>query len=109
MLSLERSTDYPLIRSVMTHVSCWDFISDDGCPSPEDFHPPPLEALIYLLVQKADQVAGVFAFMPQNSICYELHTCLLPNGRGKFGIRAAKAAFEWIWRHTPCRRIVTNV
>ena len=46
---------------------------------------------------------------PHNAICWEIHTCLLPNAWGERGRRAARLLPEWIWQHTPCRRIITNV
>jgi len=48
-------------------------------------------------------------FHATNAICWEVHTCLLPCAWGERAYIAARALPEWIWRHTPCRRIVTNV
>src|SRR5262249_19135701 len=44
-----------------------------------------------------------------NAVCWEVHTALLPNAWGDRGQMAARLLPEWIWQHTDCRRIITNV
>jgi RimJ/RimL family protein N-acetyltransferase len=55
------------------------------------------------------ELLGLWMFHPQNAVCWEVHTCLLPNAWGERAHIAARALPEWIWQHTPCRRIVTHV
>jgi len=56
-----------------------------------------------------EEILGLWLFVPQNGICWEVHTCLLPPAWGERGQRAARLLPEWIWENTHCRRIVTNV
>src|SRR6185369_16871555 len=56
-----------------------------------------------------DTTLGLFLFHPHNSICWEVHTCLLPAAWGERATRAGKGVVQWIWKNTPCLRIITNV
>jgi RimJ/RimL family protein N-acetyltransferase len=108
-LLFERTRDYDLVRQIMTDPRVWPHISDDLAPAPTDFRPLECEAVWYVLVIGAGEVLGLFAFVPQNSVCWEVHTCLDPRAWGATGARAARELPAWIWANTPCRRIVTSV
>lgn len=108
-MRFERTQNPQLIREVLTHPRIWDAISDDFSPAREEFQPAMNEALWYVAVYDGAELLGIFLFVPQSRICWEVHTCLLPHS---WGIRATEAAEEvarWIWANTPCRRIITNV
>jgi RimJ/RimL family protein N-acetyltransferase len=109
MIHIERSKDYALIREIMTHPGVYRHLTDDFSPRAVEFHPLESEALWYLVVWDGNELLGLWMLHPQNGICWEIHTALLPDAWGDKGHRAAKVALEWIWTHTPCRRIVTNV
>jgi RimJ/RimL family protein N-acetyltransferase len=93
----------------MTHPQIWPHISDDGSPPAKDWRPPEGEHIWYVTAWDDDELLGLWMFHPQNAVCWEVHTCLLPTAWGEQAIAAARALPEWIWKHTPCRRIVTNV
>jgi RimJ/RimL family protein N-acetyltransferase len=99
----------------MTHHSIWPYISDDGSPPIEEYRPIESEQIWYVIVRDiypdagTQEVLGMWIFHPQNSICWEVHTCLLPNAWGDRGQRAARIGPAWVWENTPCRRIITNV
>jgi RimJ/RimL family protein N-acetyltransferase len=110
----ERSIDYELIRSIITHPKLWPYLSDDGSPEPEDFQPIRHEALWYVIVREveadaAGDLLGMWMFVPQNSICWEVHTALLPSAWGERGQLASRLLPGWMWKNTPCRRIITSV
>jgi RimJ/RimL family protein N-acetyltransferase len=105
----ERTHDMALAREILTHPRIYPHITDDGCPVAERFIPPDDPRVWYLLVRRNGQCVGLFALHPQNAICYEVHTCLLPCCWGPQAVELAVAAREWIWRNTPARRLVTNV
>jgi len=109
MIQFERSSDYELIRSIMTHPRIYDKIADDSSPAPADYHPPEHEAIWYVMVRDAGELLGLWMFCPQNAVCWEVHTCLLPAAWGDRGQAAARLLPEWIWENTCCRRIITNV
>ena len=114
MITFERSQDYELIRRIMTHPRVFDKISDDGSPAAEDFRPVESDVFWYVIlrdVKPVDEVdtLGLWMFSPESSVCWQVHTCLLPDAWGPRGREAAKLLQEWIWTRTPCRRIVTTV
>lgn len=108
-MTFERCRDYGLIRSIMTHPRVYQHISDDGSPDVAEFQPVESEALWYVVVRDGEKVLGLWLLVPQNSICWEIHTCLLPEAYGQTGRRAAVEMAEWIWANTPCRRLITTV
>lgn len=48
-------------------------------------------------------------FEKTSPILFKVHTCVLPIGRGIWANEAAKKMALWIWEHTECQRIVTDV
>ena len=113
MITFERTFDYEQIRKIMTHPRIYPYISDDGSPAPEEFRPYEHEMIWYITVHdKRDEgtdLLGLWMFIPENTICWEVHTALLPCAWGPKGQLAARMLPAWIWAHTPCRRIITNV
>lgn len=109
MITFERSTDYELIRSILTHPKIYPHISDDGSPPREEYRPVESDAIWYVVVRDCGEVLGLWMFVPLNTITYEIHTALLPKAWGSRAIQAALELPDWIWQNTPCRRIVTHV
>jgi RimJ/RimL family protein N-acetyltransferase len=115
VIHFERSFDYELIRRILTHEKIWPHISDDYSPPATEFRPIESTAAWYIVVRDIypdagpEEVLGLWMFVPQNSVCWEVHTCLLPTAWGDRGQRAARMLPDWIWQHTHCRRIITNV
>lgn len=52
---------------------------------------------------------GAFVFEALGDCRYELHTMILPEGRGAPVLPAAQAAFRWLFVHTDAAEIVTKV
>jgi RimJ/RimL family protein N-acetyltransferase len=109
VITFERSFDYTLIRGILTHDKIWPHISDDGSPPREEYRPIEHDAIWYVIVRDGDKLLGLWVFTPQNAVCWEVHTALLPAAWGPRGQHAARLLPGWIWANTPCRRIVTNV
>lgn len=93
----------------MTHPNIYPHITDDGCPPVEQFEPVISPAIWYVEARDNDVLLGLWAFVPQNAVCWEVHTCLLPHAWGDTAAIAAKELASWIWENTDCRRIVTTV
>lgn len=102
-------TDLELITSAITHPRVWPRVSDDSSPLPEDFSPTLSETIVYLGAFDADQFHGLFMLHAHNAICWEVHTCLSPSAWGKFSVLFAAACVEWVFEHTACQRLITNV
>lgn len=108
-ITFERTFDLDLIRTIVTHEKIWPHVADDGAGRPEDYRPVDHPAIWYVLVLSGHELMGVWIFNPQTSACWEIHTALLPKAWGTLAHRAARFIVPWVWEHTTCRRIVTNV
>ena len=107
MISLKRTFDYELVKRIVTHPEVYPYLADDGSPTPEDYRAIEHEAIYYVLVERDDVPVGVLLFVPQNAVCYEGHTALLPEVWGEGG-KIGQLVIEWMFANTPCRRIVGN-
>ncbi len=67
----------------------------------------PNTAIWYVLAMDGEDLIGMWTFVPHNGVCWEVHTYLLPKHGFRRGREAARQMAEWIWRNTPCRRIIT--
>lgn len=108
-MTFERSTDYALIRSILTHPKVWDRITDDYAPVMEVWEPPQGEGRMYVVARDGEEVLGLWMFDAHSVIVLECHTCLLPSCGHKRAIQAAKEMAQWIWENTACVRLVTGV
>jgi hypothetical protein len=109
VLRFERTSDMVLVREVMTHPRVWPFITDDGCPPVNEFQPVEHPGIWYVLCLDDEELLGLWMFVPATSVCFEVHTCLLPGHGYRRSREAAKQAAAWIWANTQCQRIFTNV
>lgn len=107
-ITFSQTTDYELIKAIITHPSIWPAVSDDYA-SLERFEPVRDPAFLYVTATDGDELLGVFLFAPTNSICLEVHTCLLPNSWGAKAKAAGREVIGWIWQNTGAHRIITNV
>jgi RimJ/RimL family protein N-acetyltransferase len=108
MITVERTLDYELVRSIVTHPKIYPHVADDDAPKAEEWRPLESTVVWHILVRLDGEPAGVFILVPQNAVCYELHTCLLPMLWGS-ATEAGRRMFAWMFEHSPCRRIMTNV
>ena len=107
-LTFERSEDWDLIRSVITHPKIWPHVSDDSTPPWEEWQPVIADSVWYVVVRDGEEVLGVFTMVRHNAICWEVHTCLLPSAWGRT-LEAARQMAEWAFANMECLRIITNV
>jgi RimJ/RimL family protein N-acetyltransferase len=107
MLTFERSRDFAIIGEIMRHAKLYDACADDFSPTRERFVPREEEAIWYVLARNGERVLGLFALAPQNAICWEIHTRLLPESWGAAASAAARGVVLWIFANTPCVRLVT--
>jgi len=100
--------DIELIAETMRHPRIWPSVSDDESPPPEDFEPIISDAVIYLGMFASGKFHGLFMLHPHNSVCWEVHTCLLPSAWGSAPVFAAEC-IEWVFGNTECQRLITNI
>lgn len=108
-MTFERTHDLELVRGVMTHPRIWRFISDDGSPEAGDFTPSDHPSVWYMKALDGAEFLGIWMFVPQTSVCFEVHTCLLPSAWGPRATQAAREMAEWMWANSPALRIVTSI
>lgn len=109
VITVERTVDYELIRGIVTHPKVYPYISDDASLPAGEWVPVEHDGIWYVLVRQDEAPRGVFVFTPQNAVCYEVHTCLNPALWGRYSGEAAQLALRYMFDHSPCRRVVTNV
>ena len=83
----------------------WPHVSDDNC-SIQDFNPS--NSMTYLLVEDEGERMGFFGLSAINTICYEIHTTMLPKAWGKT-LKYTKEVLDWIFANTVCLKVVTFV
>ena len=108
-MTFERTRDWELIRSVITHPQIYPHIGDDFAPAPADWQPIRDELAYYLLAKDDAEVLGIWALFPLNRVCWWVHTCLLPNSWGERALQAAKGAIAHVFAETECCRLITEV
>jgi RimJ/RimL family protein N-acetyltransferase len=108
-MTFERTCDLELVKRTVTDPRIWPFVSDDASGEAKDYRPTEHPAIWYVAVHDADLFLGIFILTRQGACCMEIHTCLLPISWGARAQAALQGLFEWIWRHTECRRIISAV
>lgn len=108
-MNFERSENWGLIKAIATHPKVWDAISDDFTAAKEVWEPVRHESVWYVVVKDDCEVLGMFAFIPENHVCWNVHTCLLPTAYGPRARQTARELTQWIWENTTCVRVTTNV
>ncbi len=110
MYCFERTRDYSLLQALMTSDRrIWSGMSDDTCPSMEDFRLPEDDSVWYVLVRDEEKLMGFWALIPKEQNCAEVHTVIIPAYWGSAARRAAREMGDWIWSSTPFTRLTTTV
>lgn len=110
MIRFVPTTDYALVKRVLTHPKIWPTLADDFSGHPEEFEPlDSLATIGYVAVWDDAELCGLATFAYQNRICWEIHVALLPRAWGRKSRRIARALAEWLWSKTDCQRIVATI
>jgi RimJ/RimL family protein N-acetyltransferase len=108
-IHFQRTWDTKRVESIITHPKLYRHLSDDYSPRAADFRAPVDERVWYVLAFDDDELLGLWMFVAHSPVLWEVHTALLPSAWGEPGHRAARAMSSWLWAHTSCRRLITNV
>ena len=102
MIRFERSTDYELIREILTEPRCWRRMTgsrsrESGAKSQEPgaFQVGPLEGIEYVLARFDCAPAAVFLIEGRAA----LHFCFVPAFWGR-SEAVARGFIEWLWQNT---------
>lgn len=105
-MKIERTHDMVLVASIMAHPAIFKHIAEDGIDAPDPIDHP---GLYWLLVTSGDVPAGAFLLHATGSICYEMHTMILPQFHGEPARAAAQALLHWVFTELDCWKLVTRV
>lgn len=83
-------------------------MADDFAPERAVWMPRYDPAIHYIAVFLKDDYLGLWIFMEESPVTWEIHTCLLPHAWG-YSIPAFRELLEWTWEQTSCRRITGKV
>ncbi len=109
-MTFERTFDMTLVRWVLTYRTVWPHLVDDFHPPIEKFFPCDHPEIWYITVRDRDELLGLWMLVPENGICYEAHTALLPGHGYRRARRAARELAGWVWEHLPhCERLVAKI
>lgn len=108
-MHFERTTDYVLVREILTDPRIYPHVGDDFAPAPEHFVVNDHPAIRYVLVRHGLFVIGLFTFCPQNDICWQVHVAMRRGVLPCLTHRAGRAIIPWLWEQTPCRRLIACV
>lgn len=106
----QRITDYGTIRALITHPTQYKHAGDDYSPPVEDFQVNEDPRIWYVAASIADdwKPLALFTFLPQNTICYEIHACVLPEAWG-WSEWILRGALAWMFENSPALRIVASI
>lgn len=104
-MKIERTHDMAIVREILAHPMIFPHIHEDGTtePAPQDHE------LFHWLLVSDDAPAGVFLVHPRTSLCYEMHTCLLPRIWGAGAKEAARLLANHVFYEINALKLVTNV
>lgn len=98
-----------LVKEVICHPDVYRHVADDFSPTPDDWAPIKDEQIHYLKATENDKLLGIFVFIPQNTICWEIHPCVLKCAWGDKAYEAVREAVKWIFKNTNCLKIVATI
>lgn len=106
MIRLQRSYDYELIRSIITHPRVYSSIASDFHPTASDFSPNESASITYLLAtDEVGSVLGVcIGHWIHTPLTWEIHHALLPPWRRTDEI--IRSFETWLFSETSCRTAI---
>lgn len=105
MMKLERTRDMEKVAAILSHPAIFKHVRDDGVMACE---PIDHDAFYWMMLDDGEP-AGVFLVHAHNSICYEMHTSILPRAWGDKSADGAQMLLAWAFNTTPCMKMITAV
>ncbi len=104
-MKIYRTRDMEIVRAIMSNPAIFPHIHDD---SVTECDPVDHDGFHWMLVDDGEP-AGVFLVHAMNSICDQMHTCLLPRIWGTGAAWAAQLLLRWAFTETACQKMITAV
>lgn len=106
MLTFQPSTDYELIRIVLTHPRTYSFMANDSAPPLSKFQVQEGNYSAILCRQDDGMLAGLFLIVPtENPASAEIHFCFLPGSVWQMG-EAGREFVQWVWSETALNTLI---
>jgi hypothetical protein len=99
--------DLEFVQNILTHESIYENISDDMECNKDILAETALSNGNMLLISPNEFT--IFLLSRINLITVEVHTCILPEGRGDIGIKAGKESIRWVFENTGYKKIISWV
>lgn len=99
--------DIEFVQKVLIHESIFESISDDMECNKDILAEAALTSNNLMLISPNEFTVIILNRI--NLITVEVHTCILPEGRGAMGIIAGKDSIKWIFDNTSYRKIMSWV
>lgn len=106
-MQIERTFDYELVNSILTHPEIYKTIADDAAPPIEKYKTPESEEIIYLVA--AGEPIGVMIYHPTSSITVDCHVQVLPQHRKQYAKAFGEAVINWLWKNTSFLKINAQI
>lgn len=106
--------DMVLVKRLWSDPAIYHQMIDDGCPkNPADWQPAGGERRHYLVpwLDENNQMTamGIIGYYAISHVMYEVHIGLLPQFQHRMTQEICVAANDWIFTHTPCKKIIAFV
>jgi hypothetical protein len=108
-MRFERSTDLKLVRAILTDPDIYDRMGDDGLPPREEYQVPNHPGIWWVTVWDRERLLGLFAFFPENAICWATHVALFRGIHPRLTAQAGREIVDWVFANTPCVRLTASV
>jgi hypothetical protein len=105
VITVERTRDWELVKRIVTHPKIYPYVKDDFAPPPEKWEPIQHEHVVHLLCRDDHMVVGLFVLIPENAVCWEVHTNILPIAYGEKATECGRAGIKWVFENSICKRI----
>lgn len=106
---IERTFDYELVDSILTHPEIYKTIAPDHAPSPKEFKATRHESVLYLIGTSEKGVVGLFTLKPKNRYVYHGHVQVLPEMRKEYSIEFGESLRVWIEKNTIIKRVSAEI
>ena len=113
-MNVRRATvsDNETIKGIYADKSVWPFVTDDGALDIQAINFTDAlnnQGVYFIIVEDNNKPVGIFLFNPWNTVCYEMHSAVLPEYRGQGSMEAARLAGMWMFSNTLCQKLVTQI
>jgi len=110
-VTVARTFDVHQLNYIARDESIYPHISNDDSPPPEEFELYNLNtpSNYFLTIKNNNKLVGFWMLLERSPSIYDVHTCILPEGRGQVASLALPQALKYIFTATPAMLLVTQV